>query len=277
MFLSACCGGQRESLSDSNAMDTSSEEEQISPVDARFPTDSDGIITDQETGLRWMLGRDQDVKWYVADHWVQEELNGEWRLPIRQELQQLFSAGISATSWGPFHNTGTRVWTSEIARSGGSNVVYEFDFTNGQVYDTNESRYVDRRVFLVSTSGPERFSIDSTGVICDSQTGLRWQVGPDSVTSWEIAQNWVEDLGEGWLLPTGDQLATLHNGGIIRTNMGLFSTSGYIVWTGDLLEQPGTYSYDVRVFDFRDGSTMRYDPETQGNASFSHTRVFAVF
>jgi len=76
----------------------------------RFRVSSDKIITDIVTGLQWKVGPDRDFDWYGAGIWI-EQLEGNWRMPLRNELEELFEAGITVDRWGPFDNTGWFVWS----------------------------------------------------------------------------------------------------------------------------------------------------------------------
>jgi len=79
-------------------------------IDDRFRISSDDIITDIVTGLQWKVGPDRDFSWQGAGIWI-EHLGGNWRMPLRYELEDLFAAGITTNSWGPFDNTGWIVWS----------------------------------------------------------------------------------------------------------------------------------------------------------------------
>ena len=56
----------------------------------------------------------------------------------------------------------------------------------------------------------ERFTRKDNGIIDDSKTGLQWLEGPDVPTSWEMADQWVLSLGDGWRLPTTKELSGLY-------------------------------------------------------------------
>lgn len=94
-------------------------------------TKTQGIIADNVTGLEWRVRGPNSADWYVAVEWV-DNLGGDWRLPTRNELIELYDAGISYWDWGIFffENRGGSgaVWTSEYR----DNVyVWAVDFTNG--------------------------------------------------------------------------------------------------------------------------------------------------
>ena len=97
------------------------------------------------------------------------------------------------------------------------------------------ARTAQRRV-----SESPRFSRALTGVITDRQTGLQWLEGPDLPTSWEMANAWVNTLGEGWRLPTTAELEAIYlkdspRYGLYHDPLGLdpafIRDSGYSLWS----------------------------------------------
>jgi len=82
----------------------------------RFLLSSDGVITDIVTGLQWQLSPDRDFDLYGARIWI-DNLGGNWRMPMRYELEELFKAGISTQTWGPFENNGWMVWAVDYTSS----------------------------------------------------------------------------------------------------------------------------------------------------------------
>lgn|GEM_PF-3652204 len=57
---------------------------------------------------------------------------------------------------------------------------------------------------------PARFARSQNGIIEDSKTGLQWLEGPDHPTSWIMAQEWVNSLGNEWRLPTTKELHAIY-------------------------------------------------------------------
>jgi hypothetical protein len=47
-------------------------------------------------------------------------------------------------------------------------------------------------------------------IIYDSKTGLEWREGPDKDTTWNEAIYWAESLGNGWRMPTKEELEKLY-------------------------------------------------------------------
>ena len=82
-------------------------------ISERFSVSPDGIIIDSETGLQWMVGPDMDFSWFQAREWI-DELDGDWRMPSKYELLDLFDAGVDIYSWGPFDNGGRYVWAFDF-------------------------------------------------------------------------------------------------------------------------------------------------------------------
>lgn len=80
-----------------------------SGIGDRFGTSPDGVITDLVTGMQWKTGPDRNFTWNEAWHWV-DGLEGNWRIPLYQELMELWDAGVSSDYWGPFENSGIYVW-----------------------------------------------------------------------------------------------------------------------------------------------------------------------
>ncbi len=82
-------------------------------ISERFIVSPDGIILDSETQLQWMVGPDIDFSWYDARSWI-DELGGDWRMPSKYELLDLYNAGVDIYHWGPFNNNGRYVWAFDI-------------------------------------------------------------------------------------------------------------------------------------------------------------------
>jgi len=96
----------------------------------RFRSSSDDTITDIVTGLQWKIGPDRDFDWYSAVIWV-DDLSGNWRMPMLEELEDLFDAGITTLTWGPFENTGWLVWSVDYAST---DMSYPFCFIPNDVF-----------------------------------------------------------------------------------------------------------------------------------------------
>jgi hypothetical protein len=112
----------------------------------RFRESEDGSVTDIVTGLQWKIGPDRDFDWYAAQSWI-EDLGGDWRMPTIDELEQLYSAGITTDTWGPFDNTGWIVWCLDFTSR---DMRYRFCFIpNDAFLDSHTSAPSGQRVFAV--------------------------------------------------------------------------------------------------------------------------------
>ena len=116
-------------------------------ISERFSVSPDGIILDSETGLQWLVGPDNDFTWIEAREWI-GELEGNWRMPSKWELFDLFDAGVDIYSWGPFDNSGKYVWAFDIHSA---DLSFLFSFVPD--YEFWERRYSEEpigiRVFAV--------------------------------------------------------------------------------------------------------------------------------
>jgi hypothetical protein len=79
----------------------------------RFNLSSNGVITDSETGLEWIIGPDRDTNYSEAVQWVADcKVAGNgWRIPNRQELKTLYvesSKDLKMDS--SFNMSGWYVW-----------------------------------------------------------------------------------------------------------------------------------------------------------------------
>jgi hypothetical protein len=108
-------------------------------VDSRFP-ESNGIITDTVTGLRWQVGPDSDTDWMTASLWAENLEGGGWRLPTKQELLALHNAGISWHNQGPFENDGQSVWSDSTSPHGANAWLFDFLVGSGSMSNTGDSR-----------------------------------------------------------------------------------------------------------------------------------------
>jgi len=112
----------------------------------------------------------------------------------------------------------------------------------------------------------ERFIQDEKGIIRDTKTNLEWQVGPDKDTTWAAAKTWVDSLGEGWRLPTVQELQGLYEEGKGTRNIDpVFGMNGWWVWS------TSSGSSFARTFSFY------YGCESSGNRGYSRfSRGFSV-
>ena len=119
----------------------------------RFTVSSEGVITDSQTGLEWVVGPDPDANYAQAEQWVAgcNVSGGGWRMPTRAELKTLYQQGLGDRNMDPaFKTTGCWVW----AEPRDSESAWRFDFNYGGEDCLNRGfRYA--RVFAVR-SRPRR-------------------------------------------------------------------------------------------------------------------------
>ena len=75
----------------------------------RFMVSADGVITDSETGLEWIVEPDRNTNYSQAEQWVASSTvaGGGWRMPTRQELRTLYQKGVGQRNMDPaFKTTG---------------------------------------------------------------------------------------------------------------------------------------------------------------------------
>ena len=122
----------------------------------RFRESSDDAITDIVTGLQWRIGPDRDFDWHSANIWI-ANLEGDWRMPTLDELEDLFDAGITTETWGPFDNTGWLVWCVDYASR---NMAYRFCFIPRCI-----KRQADKELEVVAMGPVRRQAESPTGTV----------------------------------------------------------------------------------------------------------------
>ncbi len=128
--------------------------------------------------------------------------------------------------------------------------------------------------------GDEGTGRDSTfiaypnGVVGDTATGLEWIAGLDVDMTWDDAQAWVQSLnvdGEGWRMPTRDELKTLYKRRAGKNNMTpLLKTTGLGIWSGEKKDSSTAWMADF----FGSRTSYRVIPIDCNRCMF--TRAFAV-
>ncbi len=78
-------------------------------VSMDFFLETDYGVFDTETGLHWWIGPDRNTSRSEAEDLV-AGLDGDWRMPGVEELRHLHTSGVTTGNWGPFANSGSRVW-----------------------------------------------------------------------------------------------------------------------------------------------------------------------
>jgi len=213
----------------------------------RFTIDNDtGIITDHETGLEWLVGPDEHTDWYGANVWT-HSLGDNWRMPTRSELQGLWDSGISTRNWGYFLTSGYGVWSDDFQDSDHA-WAFRFDLGTEGMHDPHSSNRMARG-FAVRVSATDetaitdRFVIDESGIIYDTELGLEWMVGPDEEMSWYEAMDWINNLSGGWRLPSPYLLSVLYNAGIKYDDWGPFEISGVAVWSSEFRDSSSIWGF----------------------------------
>lgn len=127
-----------------------------------------------------------------------------------------------------------------------------------------------------------RFEKSHDGYISDVQTALQWYVLPGKVT-WFEARGEIDKMGEGWRLPTLNELKSLYVKGLGKANIDPLFGLEYgdlwsdhyasCVWTNYLKRLPFnlTISHSF-YFPTATSSGSGYEP----NAEKDHMRAFAV-
>ena len=87
--------------------------------DGRFVKRGNGLITDNRTGLQWVVGPDKNTDAFAAKGWVDKTAmnGGGWRMPTRNELEGIVQkharAGNPECLPPVFHTSGWKVWSGE--------------------------------------------------------------------------------------------------------------------------------------------------------------------
>jgi len=87
----------------------------------------EGVIS--YNNLEWKVGPDVDTDWDEANDWV-ESLGGDWRMPDKFELLDLYESGIKMPDdLEPFSNFSAMTWSSSPSEDYDS--YYAFLFAHG--------------------------------------------------------------------------------------------------------------------------------------------------
>lgn len=103
---------------------------------SRFSKSADGIITDSQTSLEWIVGPSHITHQSKAAQWVAKCSigNGGWRMPNQQELKKLYFKGVGVLNIDPSFNINTK-WVWAEARG---QWVWYFNFGNGSSYQGSQ-------------------------------------------------------------------------------------------------------------------------------------------
>ena len=92
----------------------------------------------------------------------------------------------------------------------------------------------------------ERFDFCEGAVIRDNKTGLEWEAEASGPMSWDEAMAHAESLGDGWRLPTIEELETLLNRGRANPASSFPGMPSECFWTST--EYAGSASYAWYVY-----------------------------
>jgi len=120
--------------------------------DGNYIRYKNGIVYNENTGLEWFVGPDEETNWQEAKKWVWSltVAGGGWRMPSRGELEKLYKKGSGTRNMTPLMRTlGSWVWTGETWHQNSSNVWF-FNFDRGKsfFYSINDS-HIFFRAFAV--------------------------------------------------------------------------------------------------------------------------------
>lgn len=210
---------------------------------------SEPVVRDSLTGLAWRrcsagqswdgagcTGTATSRSWTQAQEACQGEYGGmsSWRVPTLLELQTLVDRGLAhpTVTIEPTAFPGTypgRYWSASAVSGSSQRARFAISFYNGATSTATalepQSEGVKASVRCVLDEGtsapPERFET-SGEVVRDAWTMLEWRLCP-SATPWEgetcgeqilaltqsEAADACETLGEGWRLPTANELLSV--------------------------------------------------------------------
>lgn len=118
-------------------------------VDGRFLGNDRGIVVDRYLGFEWIVGPDEDTTWDEAKLWVESlsGVDGEWRMPEREELRSLYIKDAGTFNMSPKFKIRPRfVWTGEMVDSSHA---WGFCYANGNEFWPRLSYSQGARVFAV--------------------------------------------------------------------------------------------------------------------------------
>ncbi len=197
-----------------------------------FTDNSDGTITDDNSGLMWQqVPSSDDFSWDDAVSYCDDlEFAGydDWRMPT---LKELFSISDFSSGW-PYLDTGyftlasgeitkdEQYWANNyyvgVTVEGGSNAAFGVNHVTGHIkaYSANASgpvggKYV--RAVRGGDYGTNSFVDNGDETISDNNTELMWAQNDDAVTlNWEDALAHAEDSElagySDWRLPNVKEL-----------------------------------------------------------------------
>lgn len=213
-----------------------------------YVDNSDGTVTDLNTGLMWQQTPGDKVTFDEAVAGAETfNLAGydDWRLPTIKELYSLIdfrgNTGMTVESSVPYIDTdyfdfeygdesaGERLidaqyWSSNVYVGtvfGGQTAVFGVNFADGRIkgYGIARASGASMTQFVRYVRGNPDYGINSLvnngdGTVTDSATGLIWQQADDGATrDWEDALAYCESLSltsnDDWRLPNTKELQSI--------------------------------------------------------------------
>jgi hypothetical protein len=78
----------------------------------------------------------------------------------------------------------------------------------------------------------------------DKETNLEWKAGKDEDTTWDEAKEWVDSLGDGWRMPTLEELRSLYKDGLGTRNMPPeLKTTGWWAWSRETRDETSAWTF----------------------------------
>ncbi len=117
--------------------------------DGRFKKTLEGVVIDTKKKLQWFVGPDKDTDWEKAKRWVENlsVAGGNWRMPTRDELSELYKKGRGERNMDPIFNTqGWYIWSGEVKDSA---AVWFFNFIDGNENWSKPGFFMSKRAFGV--------------------------------------------------------------------------------------------------------------------------------
>lgn len=92
----------------------------------------------------------------------------------------------------------------------------------------------------------DRYEKTDHNTVIDTKTGLEWQAKSFGPMTWQDAMNHAASLGDGWRMPTIDELYTLadHHCGSLATTI-FQDNDQYWYWSSSLREVAESYAWGM--------------------------------
>ena len=199
---------------------------------ASFNNNSDGTITDTDTGLIWEEATSGPMTWEEALSYCEGQ--DGWRLPTLKELDSITDLTVFGPAINTFHFEDTEsdnYWTA-TTYDGERTRAWVMNFNQGDdgTLDKLSTAYVRAvKGGAITPQPPGPYTDNGNGTITDSRTGLVWQKLTDQdepgiplTTTWQeaLARCDVMTLGgqTDWRLPTLKELDSI-------TDLAVFNPS----------------------------------------------------